>query len=110
MADQNSKDPIDRESTRVSLVIGIGAAHTMNLNKWKEMLNIDQDYMDKLVSQYIGKLDRKKWMNKTLQNDYISKIDFFDEMDKASYTIFSAVLFLPSCIIIFVRRVTLVLL
>ena len=82
MAQLNSNDPIERESTRVSLVVGIAAAHTMNLNKWKEMLNIDQDYMDKLVSQYIGKLDRKKWMDKTLQNEYISKIDFFDEMDK----------------------------
>ena len=81
MADQNSKDPIDRESTRVSLVIGIGAAHTMNLNKWKEMLNIDQDYMDKLILQYIGKLDRKKWMDKTLESEYISKIDFFEKMD-----------------------------
>ncbi len=57
MAQLNSNDPIERESTRVSLVVGIAAAHTMNLNKWKEMLNIDQDYMDKLVSQYIGKLD-----------------------------------------------------
>ena len=82
MAQLNSDDPIERESTRVSLVVGIAAAHTMDLNKWKEMLNIDQDYMDKLVSQYIGKLDRKKWMDKTLQNEYISKIDFFDEMDK----------------------------
>ena len=82
MAQLNSNDPIERESTRVSLVVGIAAAHTMDLNKWKEMLNIDQDYMDKLVSQYIGKLDRKKWMDKTLQNEYISKIDFFDEMDK----------------------------
>ena len=81
MAQLNSNDPIERESTRVSLVVGIAAAHTMDLNKWKEMLNIDQDYMDKLVSQYIGKLDRKKWMDKTLQNEYISKIDFFEKMD-----------------------------
>ena len=81
MAQLNSSDPIERESTRVSLVVGIAAAHTMDLNKWKEMLNIDQDYMDKLVSQYIGKLDRKKWMDKTLQNEYISKIDFFEKMD-----------------------------
>ena len=81
MAQPNSNDPIERESTRVSLIVGIAAAHTMDLNKWKEMLNIDQDYMDKLVSQYIGKLDRKKWMDKTLQNEYISKIDFFEKMD-----------------------------
>ena len=64
MAQLNSDDPIERESTRVSLVVGIAAAHTMDLNKWKEMLNIDQDNMDKLVSQYIGKLDRKKFLTR----------------------------------------------
>ena len=71
MAQLNSNDPIERESTRVSLVVGIAAAHTMDLNKWKKMLNIDQDYMDKLILQYIGKLDKKKWMDKTSQSEYI---------------------------------------
>ena len=33
MAKLNSNDPIDRESTRVSLIIGIAAAHTMDLEK-----------------------------------------------------------------------------
>ena len=42
MAKLNSNDPIDRESTRVSLIIGIAAAHTMDLERWKEMANIDK--------------------------------------------------------------------
>ena len=82
MADLNSNDPIDRESTRVSLVVGIAAAHTMDLNRWKAMANIEQEYMDKLLMQYIGKLDRKKWLDKTIQKKYIAKIDFFDQMDE----------------------------
>ena len=40
MADINSNDPIERESTKVSLIVGIAAAHTMDLNRWKEMANI----------------------------------------------------------------------
>ena len=76
MAQLNSDDPIERESTRVSLVVGIAAAHTMDLNKWKEMLNIDQDYMDKLVSQYIGKLDRKNGWIKLCKMNTFQKLIF----------------------------------
>lgn len=82
MADINSNDPIERESTKVSLIVGIAAAHTMDLNRWKEMANIEQSYMDELTLQFMGKLDRDKWMKKTFDKDYISKIDFFDQMDK----------------------------
>ena len=46
------------------------------------MANIEQSYMDELTLQFMGKLDRDKWMKKTFNKDYISKIDFFDQMDK----------------------------
>ena len=81
MAKLNSNDPIDRESTRVSLIIGIAAAHTMDLERWKKMANIDKEYMDKLVLQYIGKFDKEKWLDNDFKKKYIKKIDFFDQMD-----------------------------
>ena len=81
MADLKSTDPVERESSRVSLVVGIAAAHTMDLNKWRIMANVDKQYMEELTKQYIGKLDQEKWMNEVYVKNYISKIDFFDKMD-----------------------------
>ena len=45
MSDQNSPDPVLRESTKVSCIIGMAAAHSLNLNRWKNMANVDQVYL-----------------------------------------------------------------
>ena len=41
LSDKNSNDPILRESTEVSCIVGMAAAHSLNLNRWKDMANVD---------------------------------------------------------------------
>ena len=78
MSDKKSKDPVLRESTKVSCIVGMAAAHSLNLNRWKEMANVDEDYLKSIFEKYLGKMDTEKWMKRSFDKDYISrKVDFF---------------------------------
>ena len=88
MSDQNSSDPILRESTKVSCIIGMAAAHSLNLNRWKNMANVDQSYLKSIFEKYLGKMDTEKWMERSFNKSYISEVDFFEKMDSNDPPIF----------------------
>ena len=48
LSDKKSKDPILRESTKVSCIVGIAAAHSLNLIRWKDMANVDEAYLNSM--------------------------------------------------------------
>ena len=52
LSDKKSKDPVLRESTKVSCIVGMAAAHSLNLNRWKEMANVDEDYLKSIFEKY----------------------------------------------------------
>tara|TARA_Y100001958_G_C21170379_1_gene502297 strand:+ start:383 stop:1261 length:879 start_codon:yes stop_codon:yes gene_type:complete len=83
MSDKNSDDPILRESTRVSCLVGVAAAHSMNLGRWRDMIGLDQDYLDEISRKYTkgAGLDVDVWEKKTYDEEYLDKIDFFKKMD-----------------------------
>ena len=83
MSDKNSDDPILRESTRVSCLVGVAAAHSMNLERWRDMIGLDQDYLDEISRKYTkgAGLDVDVWEKKTYDEEYLDKIDFFKKMD-----------------------------
>ena len=88
LSDQNSSDPVLRESTKVSCIVGMAAAHSLNLNRWKEMANVDEDYLKSIFEKYLGKMDTEKWMKRSFDKDYISEVDFFEKMDSNDPPIF----------------------
>ena len=88
LSDQNSTDPVLRESTKVSCIVGMAAAHSLNLNRWKEMANVDEDYLKSIFEKYLGKMDTEKWMKRSFDKDYISEVDFFEKMDSNDPPIF----------------------
>ena len=83
MSDKNSDDPILRESTRVSCLVGVAAAHSMNLGRRRDMIGLDQDYLDEISRKYTkgAGLDVDVWEKKTYDEEYLDKIDFFKKMD-----------------------------
>lgn len=88
LSDKKSKDPVLRESTKVSCIVGMAAAHSLNLNRWKEMANVDEDYLKSIFEKYLGKMDTEKWMKRSFDKDYISEVDFFEKMDPNDPPIF----------------------
>ena len=88
LSDNKSKDPVLRESTKVSCIVGMAAAHSLNLNRWKEMANVDEDYLKSIFEKYLGKMDTEKWMKRSFDKDYISEVDFFEKMDSNDPPIF----------------------
>ena len=83
MSDNNSDDPIDRENTTVTCLVGIAAAHSMDLRRWRDMIDLDQNYFDEISRKYTkgAGLDVDRWGEKTYDEEYLSKIDFFEKMD-----------------------------
>ena len=83
MSDNNSDDPIDRENTTVTCLVGIAAAHSMDLRRWRDMIDLDQNYFDEITRKYTkgAGLDVDRWEEKTYDEEYLSKIDFFEKMD-----------------------------
>ena len=88
LSDQNSTDPVLRESTKVSCIVGMAAAHSLNLNRWKEMANVDEEYLKSIFEKYLGNMDTEKWMKRSFDKDYISEVDFFEKMDSNDPPIF----------------------
>ncbi len=88
MSDKNSPDPILRESTKVSCIVGMAAAHSLNLNRWKNMANVDEAYLKSIFKKYLGKMDAEKWMQRSFDENYISEVDFFEKMDANDPPIF----------------------
>ena len=88
LSDQNSTDPVLRESTKVSCIVGMAAAHSLNLNRWKEMANVNEEYLKSIFEKYLGKMDTEKWMKRSFDKDYISEVDFFEKMDSNDPPIF----------------------
>ena len=88
LSDKKSKDPILHESTKVSCIIGIAAAHSLNLKRWKDMANVDEAYLKTIFEKYLGKMDTKKWMERSFNKNYISEVDFFEKMDSNDPPIF----------------------
>ena len=52
MSDNNSDDPIERENTIVSCLVGVAAAHSMDLRRWRDMIDLDQNYLDEISRKY----------------------------------------------------------
>ena len=88
MSDKNSSDPVLRESTKVSCIVGMAAAHSLNLKRWKDMANVDGAYLKSIFKKYLGKMDAEKWVQKSFDDDYISEVDFFEKMDADDPPIF----------------------
>ena len=88
MSDKNSPDPILRESTKVSCIVGMAAAHSLNLNRWKNMADVDEAYLKSIFKKYLGKMDAEKWMQRSFDENYISEFDFFEKMDANDPPIF----------------------
>ena len=88
MSDKNSPDPILRESTKVSCIVGMAAAHSLNLNRWKNMADVDEAYLKSIFKKYLGKMDAEKWMHRSFDENYISEVDFFEKMDANDPPIF----------------------
>ena len=88
MSDKNSSDPVLRESTKVSCIVGMAAAHSLNLKRWKDMANVDGAYLKSIFKKYLGKMDVEKWVQKSFDDDYISEVDFFEKMDADDPPIF----------------------
>jgi len=60
LSDKNSDDPVLRESTNVSCIVGMAAAHSLNLMRWKDMANVDEAYLKSIFEKYLGKMDTEK--------------------------------------------------
>ena len=88
MSDKNSPDPILRESTKVSCIVGMAAAHSLNLNRWKNMADVDEAYLKSIFKKYLGKMDAEKWIQRSFDENYISEVDFFEKMDANDPPIF----------------------
>ena len=88
MSDKNSPDPILRESTKVSCIVGMAAAHSLNLNRWKNMADVDEVYLKSIFKKYLGKMDAEKWIQRSFDENYISEVDFFEKMDANDPPIF----------------------
>ncbi len=88
MSDKNSPDPILRESTKVSCIVGMADAHSLNLNRWKNMADVDEAYLKSIFKKYLGKMDAEKWMQRSFDENYISEFDFFEKMDANDPPIF----------------------
>ena len=88
MSNKNSPDPILRESTKVSCIVGMAAAHSLNLNRWKNMADVDETYLKSIFKKYLGKMDAEKWMQRSFDENYISEVDFFEKMDANDPPIF----------------------
>ena len=88
LSDIKNNDPVLRESTKVSCIVGMAAAHSLNLNRWKEMANVDEAFLKSIFEKYLGKMDTEKWMKKSFDKDYISEVDFFEKMDSNDPPIF----------------------
>tara|TARA_B100001175_G_scaffold28289_1_gene20816 strand:+ start:1966 stop:2907 length:942 start_codon:yes stop_codon:yes gene_type:complete len=88
LSDQSSADPVLRESTKVSCIIGMAAAHSLNLNRWKEMANVDEAYLKSIFEKFLGKMDTEIWMERSFDKNYISEVDFFEKMDSNDPPIF----------------------
>ena len=88
LSDKKSKDLVLRESTKVSCIVGIAAAHSLNLNRWKDMANVDEAYLKSIFEKYLGKMDTEKWMERSFNKNYISEVDFFEKMDSNDPPIF----------------------
>ena len=89
MSNKNSPDPILRESTKVSCIVGMAAAHSLNLNRWKNMADVDETYLKSIFKKYLGKMDAEKWMQRSFDENYISEVDFFEKMDANDPPIFN---------------------
>ena len=85
MSDNNSDDPIEKENTNVICMVGIAAAHSMDLRRWRDMIDLDQNYLDEISKKYTkgAGLDEDIWGKKTYDEEYLSKIDFFEKMDSS---------------------------
>jgi len=88
LSDKNSDDPVLRESTNVSCIVGIAAAHSLNLMRWKDMANVDEAYLKSIFEKYLGKMDTEKWIKRSFDKNYISEVDFFEKMDSNDPPIF----------------------
>tara|TARA_B100001029_G_C15054267_1_gene453112 strand:+ start:1202 stop:2143 length:942 start_codon:yes stop_codon:yes gene_type:complete len=88
MSDKNSPDPILRESTKVSCIVGMAAAHSLNLNRWKNMADVDETYLKSIFKKYLGKMDTEKWIQRSFDENYILEVDFFEKMDANDPPIF----------------------
>ena len=66
MSDKNSPDPILRESTKVSCIVGMAAAHSLNLNRWKNMADVDEVYLKSIFKKYLGKNGCRKMDTKVI--------------------------------------------
>ena len=88
MSDKNSSDPILRESTEVSCIVGMAAAHSLNLMRWKDMANVEEAYLKSIFEKYLGKMDTERWMQRSFDENYISEVDFFEKMDANDPPIF----------------------
>jgi len=88
LSDKKSNDPVLRESTKVSCIVGMAAAHSLNLNRWKEMANVDEAYLKSIFEKYLGKMDTEKWMERSFDKNYIKEVDFFEKMDSNDPPIF----------------------
>jgi len=65
LSDKNSDDPVLRESTNVSCIVGMAAAHSLNLMRWKDMANVDEAYLKSIFENYLGKMDTEKWIKRS---------------------------------------------
>ena len=88
LSDKKSEDLVLRESTKVSCIVGIAAAHSLNLKRWKDMANVDEAYLKSIFEKYLGKMDTEKWMERSFNKNYISEVDFFEKMDSNDPPIF----------------------
>ena len=88
LSDKRSPDPVLRESTKVSCIVGIAAAHSLNLNRWKDMADVDEAYLKSIFEKFLGKMDTEKWMQRSFDKNYISEVDFFEQMDSNDPPIF----------------------
>ena len=66
----------------------MAAAHSLNLNRWKDMANVDEAYLKSIFERFLGKMDTQKWMDRSFDKEYISEVDFFEKMDSNDPPIF----------------------
>ena len=60
---------------KVSCIVGIAAAHSLNLNRWKDMANVEA-YLKSIFEKYLGKMDTEKWMERSLIKIIFRKLTF----------------------------------
>ena len=75
-----------RESTK-ACIVGM-VAHSLNLNRWKNMADVDEAYLKSIFKKYLGKMDAEKWIQRSFDENYISEVDFFEKMDANDPPIF----------------------